>query len=50
MNAQPDRVERRGANPGADLARKVGDAPNIPKLVEVLKRHGVNPALPPPSS
>jgi quercetin dioxygenase-like cupin family protein len=35
------------ANLGADLAREVGDVPNIPKLVEVLKRHGVTPALPP---
>jgi quercetin dioxygenase-like cupin family protein len=35
---------------GADLAREVGDVPSVPKLMEVLKRHGVTPAPPPPST
>jgi hypothetical protein len=32
----------------ADVARELGDTPNLPKLVELLAQHGVKPAPPPP--
>jgi quercetin dioxygenase-like cupin family protein len=33
----------------AEMHREVGDVPNVPKIVELLIKHGGKPALPPPA-